>query len=63
MTVMYGGGAPEAEVDMTCLKTMGPKEDTTTKKLGGPAVCALGKSTAILFGIFCLSACVLLGIY
>lgn len=65
MTVVYGGGMPEAVVDLNCLKTMGPKGDTTitTKKAGGPAARGLGGSTAVLFGTFCLSACVLLGIW
>lgn len=61
MTVVYGGGVPEAEVDMSCLKTITPKGDTTTKKSDGPPARVGAKSTVLLFGIVCLSACFLGG--
>lgn len=63
MTVVYGGGVPEAGVDMSCLKTIGPNGDTTTKKVGGAATQGGERSTALLLGLFCLSACFFWGIY
>lgn len=63
MTVVYGGSLPEAEVDMSCLKALPPKEDTTTKKAGEPAARGWGWSTVLHLSIICLSACVSLGFF
>ncbi|MCJ1366313.1 hypothetical protein MMC16_005441 [Acarospora aff. strigata] len=62
MTVVYGGGVPEPQMDMSCLKTIGPKGNTSTKRAGGAVTQGGGRGTALFVGLLCLSAPIFWGI-
>ena len=57
MTVVYGGGIPESEMDLSCLKTAGPKTNSRTNKQSLAAARRSERSTYIILGISCLFAC------
>ena len=65
MTVVYGGGvSDDMEVDLSCLKTIGPKTNTSSPNQASGAVGARmveGKASTLLVGMFGLSACFLSG--
>ena len=49
MTIVYGDAVKDVEVDLACLKTVGPKNQTTTKKdSGGASMLDPGRKALLL---------------
>ncbi|KAL9129499.1 MAG: hypothetical protein Q9217_002059 [Psora testacea] len=55
MTVIYGDQMRDPQVDLSCLKTIGPKRDNNTKKDSGTSGGSEGISAVLLLGIVVLS--------
>ena len=55
MTIVYGGGVPDSDVDLSCLKTVGPKTNTTTNTKSAATGRHGGSSTTLILGISYLS--------
>lgn len=50
MTTVYGGRLRDVEVDLTCLKTVGEKQNTATVKSGGVNIRVDAMKSAVWFG-------------
>ncbi|KAL9101494.1 MAG: hypothetical protein Q9163_003242 [Psora crenata] len=59
MTVVYGDPMPEIQIDLSCLKIVGPNQNTTSRKDSGVSARSDARSATLLFATIYLSASLL----